>query len=185
MILCTHIYLLITVDLLIVSLCTSACPYTLNAYNCGHSFCALCLSRWFFSSLHTCGTWHESVSCPLCRAQATTPTHDSSRSRSLCPFIPNRPLDDVVKGLVEKLEGIALKVTVEDAGNETEYTESPRDTKTTLVAELVDWSEDGQKRKDWKVNEAYVISVVACSCPSPIRYPCSQTRPCGIAAYRQ
>jgi hypothetical protein len=44
-------------------------PYSLNPGQCGHTFCALCILRHFFSRLHkACGGWHESVDCPMCRS---------------------------------------------------------------------------------------------------------------------
>ncbi|KAJ3533479.1 hypothetical protein NMY22_g7318 [Coprinellus aureogranulatus] len=73
-------------------------PHTLNAPNCGHTFCGLCILKWFCSRLHGCGAWHEQVYCPMCRAEVHTPDR-----RATFPFIPNRLATTTIAALTEKL----------------------------------------------------------------------------------
>ncbi|KAI0640781.1 hypothetical protein C8Q79DRAFT_994876 [Trametes meyenii] len=85
------------------SLCyeTMACPYTLTAGQCGHSFCALCLMQWCFAAVHRgCGYWHDSLECPLCRAELPYASDVTPRSVFSFPFTPNRLADGMIKTLV-------------------------------------------------------------------------------------
>ena len=77
-------------------------PHTLNAPSCGHTFCGLCILKWFFSRLHICGAWHESVDCPICRAVIIPPDRNT-RSESSFPFIPNRLATTTISALTDKL----------------------------------------------------------------------------------
>ncbi|KIY53356.1 hypothetical protein FISHEDRAFT_19104, partial [Fistulina hepatica ATCC 64428] len=71
-------------------------PYSLNAGRCGHSFCAQCLLKWFFSRLHKgCGNWHESVDCPICRQMVVITPDRVPRMDITFPFVPNRLGDTV------------------------------------------------------------------------------------------
>ncbi|KAF9497179.1 hypothetical protein BDN71DRAFT_644096 [Pleurotus eryngii] len=79
-------------------------PYTLNPGQCGHTFCSLCIIKWFFSRLHrACGGWHESVDCPICRSLLVITPEHTPRLDVTFPFVPNRTADSVVKSLVEKV----------------------------------------------------------------------------------
>lgn len=73
-------------------------PHSLNAPSCGHTFCGLCILKWFFSKLHGCGAWHEQVVCPMCRAEIHTPDR-----RTTFPFIPNRLAATTILSLTDKL----------------------------------------------------------------------------------
>lgn len=81
-----------------------AAPYSLTPAHCGHTFCGLCILKWFFSRLHrVCGLWHESVDCPICRSMLI-PTPDlTPRLQITFPFVPNRVTASVVESLLEKL----------------------------------------------------------------------------------
>jgi hypothetical protein len=81
-----------------------ACPYSLNPGHCGHTYCGLCILKWFFSRLHgPCGGWHASVDCPICRSLLTVTPERIPRSAITFPFSPNRIADSVVQDLVGKL----------------------------------------------------------------------------------
>src|SRR5262249_30064825 len=82
-----------------------ACPYTLTPSQCGHSFCALCILKWFISRIHeACGTWHDPVECPICRSTlALTPP--IPRPSITCPFTPNRALDTFLQNTINRLAG--------------------------------------------------------------------------------
>lgn len=79
-------------------------PYTLNPGQCGHTFCALCILKWFFSRLHrACGGWHESVDCPICRSLLVITPDRVPRLDITFPFVPNRTAAAVCESLIEKL----------------------------------------------------------------------------------
>ncbi|KAF8966324.1 hypothetical protein BDZ97DRAFT_1657979 [Flammula alnicola] len=81
-----------------------AAPYSLNPSHCGHTFCGLCILKWFFSRLHrACGGWHESVDCPICRSLLIITPELTPRLQLTFPFVPNRVTGSVVESLVEKL----------------------------------------------------------------------------------
>ncbi|KAI0364721.1 hypothetical protein BV20DRAFT_823138 [Pilatotrama ljubarskyi] len=78
-----------------------ACPYTLTPGRCGHSFCALCALQWCFAAVHRgCGYWHDSLECPLCRAELPYTSDRTPRSMFSFPFTPNRLADSAIKALI-------------------------------------------------------------------------------------
>ncbi|RDB23322.1 hypothetical protein Hypma_009125 [Hypsizygus marmoreus] len=81
-----------------------AYPYTLNPGQCGHTFCAICILKWFFSRLHIhCGAWHESVDCPICRSLLVITPDRVPRPDITFPFVPNRTAAAVCESLIKKL----------------------------------------------------------------------------------
>jgi hypothetical protein len=81
-----------------------AAPYSLNPAHCGHTFCSLCILKWFFSRLHrACGGWHESVDCPICRSLLIITPEHTPRLQLTFPFVPNRVAASVIDALVDKL----------------------------------------------------------------------------------
>lgn len=110
-----------------------ACPYSLHARHCGHTFCATCILKWFFSRLHRgCGGWHESVDCPVCRSALYCTPDLPPRSDFTFPFIPNRTMDGALQGLVNGLT------------NATDKQGS-----TAVPNPLADWCEEGHARQEW------------------------------------
>jgi len=129
------------------SLCCDvmACPTSLTTY-CGHTFCGLCIFKWYFSKFHTdCGGWHVQVECPLCRAPIRTPRSSHvPRSMDTCPFAPNRVTEDALQSAVDSLavspDGVGPAVT--GKGKK----------KTVIVVDdpALDWREGGLLRNDWQ-----------------------------------
>nr|GAT45713.1 RING finger domain-containing protein [Mycena chlorophos] len=79
-------------------------PYSLNPGSCGHSFCATCILRHFFSRLHkACGGWHESVDCPMCRALLVITPDRIPRLDITFPFVPNRTAAAACESLINQL----------------------------------------------------------------------------------
>ncbi|KAJ6515129.1 hypothetical protein C8R47DRAFT_1206474 [Mycena vitilis] len=79
-------------------------PYSLNPGQCGHTFCALCILRHFFSRLHkACGGWHESVDCPMCRSLLVITPDRTPRLDITFPFVPNRTAATLCESMIEKL----------------------------------------------------------------------------------
>ncbi|KAJ6581538.1 hypothetical protein B0H19DRAFT_510997 [Mycena capillaripes] len=79
-------------------------PYSLNPGQCGHTFCALCILRHFFSRLHkACGGWHESVDCPMCRSLLVITPDRVPRLDITFPFVPNRTAAALCESMIEKL----------------------------------------------------------------------------------
>ncbi|KAI0272354.1 hypothetical protein BC834DRAFT_856392 [Gloeopeniophorella convolvens] len=131
-----------------------ACPYSLIARACGHSFCAVCLLKWFFSRMHSCGNWHTPVACPICRSASEVPP-EVPRPPFTCPFIPGRSLDDLVTSSVEKLRSMtSLAIESRDAPqNSTQTGETAAkiiDSEAlSLSPTLLAWGDDGVKRQEW------------------------------------
>ncbi|KAG1876435.1 hypothetical protein DFJ58DRAFT_175549 [Suillus subalutaceus] len=109
-----------------------ACPYSLNPRQCGHTFCATCILKWFFSRLHrVCGSWHEPVDCPMCRSALFYTPDNVPRPESSFPFTPNRVADNAIRGMINTL---AKEV---DSGN------------VSASSPLADWGDDGHARREW------------------------------------
>lgn len=111
---------------------TMACPYSLNPRQCGHTFCATCILKWFFSRLHrVCGSWHEPVDCPMCRTALFYTPDNVPRPESSFPFTPNRAADNAIRGMINTLAKEA------DSGN------------VPASSPLADWGTDGHAKKEW------------------------------------
>ncbi|KZT69247.1 hypothetical protein DAEQUDRAFT_726828 [Daedalea quercina L-15889] len=85
-----------------------ACPYSLSPAGCGHTYCAICILKWFFTNLcNACGDWCYSLECPLCRAVLPRPVPPTARPRPMfaLPFTPARAADERVTLLIDSLCG--------------------------------------------------------------------------------
>ncbi|KAG0709312.1 hypothetical protein DFH29DRAFT_793330, partial [Suillus ampliporus] len=109
-----------------------AYPYSLNPRQCGHTFCATCILKWFFSRLHrVCGSWHEPVDCPMCRSALFYTPDNVPRPEFSFPFTPNRAADNAIRGMISTLAKEA------DSGS------------VSASSTLTDWGENGHARQEW------------------------------------
>ncbi|KAI0330935.1 hypothetical protein GY45DRAFT_1370418 [Cubamyces sp. BRFM 1775] len=131
-----------------------ACPYSLTPGRCGHSFCALCVLKWCFAAVHRgCGYWHDSLECPLCRAELPYTSDLTPRSIFSFPFSPNRLADGAIKALIDIVKnakpetGAGSACVAATAGGSTIKGSS---TFTTSDADkLWSWREGGLYHEDW------------------------------------
>ncbi|KAF8159518.1 hypothetical protein B0H34DRAFT_673876 [Crassisporium funariophilum] len=147
-----------------------AAPYSLNPGHCGHTFCALCILKWFFSRLHrACGGWHESVDCPICRCPLIITPELAPRLHITFPFVPNRVAAAVIESLVEKLvkpplcsqarvkkeetEGSWGSQSTKDRGSgclrKREQSEEKHPEMTSENLDVTLWGEGGLMRAEW------------------------------------
>ncbi|EPT01140.1 hypothetical protein FOMPIDRAFT_1023444 [Fomitopsis schrenkii] len=85
-----------------------ACPYSLSPAQCGHTYCAVCILKWYFTNLcEACGDWCNHLDCPLCRTVLPRPVEPNERPRQMyaLPFTPARAADERVTQLVDSLSG--------------------------------------------------------------------------------
>lgn len=148
-----------------------AYPYTMNPGQCGHTFCAICILKWFFSRLHrVCGGWHEAVDCPICRSALVITPDRVPRPVTTFPFVPNRVATAVVESLVEKLaqsslppavkqeDSEALRISDSDKEGRKRKREAPKveDDNCSPEADLDAWKEGGSLRTEWLKRDRYV-----------------------------
>ncbi|KII85880.1 hypothetical protein PLICRDRAFT_44302 [Plicaturopsis crispa FD-325 SS-3] len=141
-----------------------ASPYSLNPGACGHTFCATCILKWFFSRLHSaCGSWHDYVDCPICRARVilTPDGEEIPRSMLTFPFVPNRTAEGIIREIMDKL----LSAPVPDGGNADKKKRGRKRKRGTIKeeAEVPDvgsefqplraWKEGGTVRAEWKTRD--------------------------------
>ncbi|KAG6910022.1 hypothetical protein DXG01_013746 [Tephrocybe rancida] len=140
-----------------------AYPYTLNPGQCGHTFCALCILKWFFSRLHyQCGAWHEPVHCPMCRTVLVITPDRTPRLETTFPFVPNRAVAALCESLIEKLRyspSSTLVVKREDSESAwgsgwascSRKKEASKEVDEKLVenADVAGWREGGFTRTEW------------------------------------
>lgn len=141
-----------------------ATPYSLNPGQCGHTFCALCILKWFFSRLHNaCGSWHESVDCPICRSVLTLTADVTPRPNNTFPFVPNRTAAAVLESLIEKLTQSRIPSTkvkrehsegLGDSGSRKRERENDCVPPSKLDASdetinIAGWREGGAMRAEW------------------------------------
>ncbi|KAG6886232.1 hypothetical protein C0993_010794 [Termitomyces sp. T159_Od127] len=145
-------------------------PYTLNSGQCGHTFCALCILKWFFSRLHFhCGAWHEPVDCPMCRNPLIITPDRTPRSDATFPFVPNRTVAAVCESLIEKLrcaQSSTLVVKREDSEggwgsgwascSRKKEVSKDADEKVDENADIASWREGGFTRTEWLKRERRV-----------------------------
>ncbi|KAJ7247636.1 hypothetical protein B0H12DRAFT_738905 [Mycena haematopus] len=141
-------------------------PYSLNPGQCGHTFCALCILRHFFSRLHkACGGWHESVDCPMCRSLLVITPDRVPRLDITFPFVPNRTAAALCESMIEKLShstaGSSLVVKREESegswpGSEWDMEWGRKKGKSKEEeemeeenADLAGWREGGNLRTEW------------------------------------
>ncbi|GLB41817.1 putative RING-type zinc-finger [Lyophyllum shimeji] len=138
-------------------------PYTLNPGQCGHTFCAICILKWFFSRLHMhCGAWHESVDCPICRSLLVITPDRVPRPDTTFPFVPNRTAAAVCETLIEKLRNApsgALIVKREDSegawgwpsgcSRKKDASKDADEKKVEENADVASWREGGFMRTEW------------------------------------
>jgi len=123
-------------------------PVTVPHPNCGHTFCALCMVKHFFSRFHrTCGGWHEHVECPMCRSILIYTPNQPPRSLLTFPFAKNRIADAAVTAMVDQ-----LTTQVEGAGivrlcGDVEQTKGGF--KTECESPLAVWRMGGSSRIEW------------------------------------
>lgn len=140
-----------------------AYPYSLHPGHCGHTFCAICILKWFFSRLHrVCGGWHEAVDCPICRSVLILTPDRVPRSNMTFPFVPNRVAAAVVESLIERLAISSLPVMKREYSEALRISESDKEGRTRKkeVAKFEDcdcssevdldvWKEGGTMRAEW------------------------------------
>ncbi|KAF9269157.1 hypothetical protein L218DRAFT_423412 [Marasmius fiardii PR-910] len=139
-------------------------PYSLNPGQCGHTFCALCILKWFFSRLHRqCGGWHESVDCPICRSLLVITPDRIPRLDVTFPFVPNRTAATISESLIEKLaqasSGCTMNVKREDSegvwGSDWSIEcsrkrgESKKEEDLKDDSNLIHWKHGGMLRSEW------------------------------------
>ncbi|KAF5350284.1 hypothetical protein D9758_007800 [Tetrapyrgos nigripes] len=144
-------------------------PYSLNPGACGHTFCALCILKWFFSRCHSlCGGWHESVDCPLCRSLLVITPEHTPRLDVTFPFVPNRTAATLCESLVGKLleySRSTRKLTVKREESEGVwgagvdcYKKGKSEEVDAMEPEstggLSEWQDGGPLRLDWVKRES-------------------------------
>lgn len=131
-----------------------AYPLTLSPAKCGHSFCAICVLKWFFSRMHRqCGKWHESLECPICRTELPS-TPEATRSMKTCPFTPNRLADSVLTDLINSLTSLPGNSDGSPRGKSSGAGRSTHSKNETTIST---WAEDGSSRKEWLRRVRYVF----------------------------
>lgn len=156
-----------------------AAPYSLNPSHCGHTFCALCILKWFFSRLHRpCGGWHESVDCPICRSLLIITPETTPRLLLTFPFVPNRVTASVIESLIEKLVKPPLCSQAKIKREETDGTwasqsrknrgrgcirkreasEEKEEENVSDVPDVAAWREGGLMRAEWLKKDRQVHS---------------------------
>ncbi|KAF9650793.1 hypothetical protein BDM02DRAFT_1260299 [Thelephora ganbajun] len=134
----------------------SAHPVTIPHPNCGHTFCALCMVKHFFSRFHrTCGGWHEHVECPMCRSILIYTPNQVPRSLLTFPFAKNRIADAAVAAMIDQLtaqiEGVGILNPCED------MEQVKGGIKSDFESPLAVWRTGGSSRIEWLDRREYVF----------------------------
>ena len=120
--------------------------------NCGHTFCAICMLKHFFSRFHrTCGAWHEHVECPMCRSILIYTPNQLPRSLLTFPFAKNRMTDAAVLAMIEQLTN-----QIEGAILSCEGIELTKGGIKTDGPSLAVWRVGASSRMEWFERREYV-----------------------------
>lgn len=123
-------------------------PVTVPHPNCGHTFCAICMVKHFFSRFHrTCGGWHEHVECPMCRSIIIYTPNQLPRSLLTFPFARNRMADAAVVAMVDQL---TMQIEAMGTPNPCENVDQAKGgIKIDCASPLVVWRMGGSSRMEW------------------------------------
>lgn len=139
-------------------LSSSAHPVTVPHPNCGHTFCALCMVKHFFSRFHrTCGGWHEHVECPMCRSILIYTPNQLPRSLLTFPFAKNRMADAAVAAMIDQLTTQIESVGIPNPCEDMEQTKG--NIKTECENPLAVWRTGGSSRVEWLERREYVFQL--------------------------
>jgi len=123
-------------------------PVTVPHPNCGHTFCALCMVKHFFSRFHrTCGGWHEHVECPMCRSILIYTPNQVPRSLLTFPFAKNRMVDAAVTAMIDQLTTQIESVGILNPCEDMEQTKGG--IKIDCESPLAVWRMGGSSRIEW------------------------------------
>ncbi|KAF9779158.1 hypothetical protein BJ322DRAFT_443595 [Thelephora terrestris] len=125
-------------------------PVTVPHPSCGHTFCAICMVKHFFSRFHrTCGGWHEHVECPMCRSILIYTPNQLPRSLLTFPFAKNRMADAAVVAMIDQLTA-QIESTGTGIPNPCEDLEGIKGGfKTDRESPLGVWRTGGSSRMEW------------------------------------
>jgi hypothetical protein len=140
-------------------------PYTINSARCGHTYCAICILKWFFTHFHRkYGKWHEAVECPICRSPLVLTPDQVPRLETTFPFLPNRTATAVCKSLIENLAKSQSDLLEVDRALKSESKKENVDSKATTKtrvsnnADVSAWREGGHMRAEWLKRDRQVHS---------------------------
>lgn len=131
-------------------------PVTVPHPNCGHTFCAICMIKHFFSRFHrTCGGWHEHVECPMCRSILIYTPNQLPRSLLTFPFAKNRMADAALVAMVDQL---AIQIETMGTPNPCENVDQTKGgIKNDCGTLLGVWRVGGSSRTEWLERQEYVF----------------------------
>jgi hypothetical protein len=130
-------------------------PVTVPHPNCGHTFCAICMIKHFFSRFHrTCGGWHEHVECPMCRSILIYTPNQVPRNPLTFPFAKNRMADAAVTALVDQLTEQVEGATIQNRCENVDVS------KGSFLFDCENpfsvWRKGGSSRMEWLERREYV-----------------------------
>lgn len=124
--------------------------------NCGHTFCAICMVKHFFSRFHrTCGGWHEHVECPMCRSILIYTPNQLPRSLLTFPFARNRMTDAAVVAMVDQLTMQIEDICIRNPCESVDQTKGGM--KIDYGGPLAVWRMGGSSRMEWLERREYVF----------------------------
>ena len=143
-------------------------PFLLGPAQCGHTFCAMCILKWFFSRLHrACGGWHEPVDCPICRTSLILTPDRPPRPNFTFPFVPNRIASSILESLVQKLARPPIAPVIKKEDTDSSWVSTPGQTcmadclstspkPKEEVTDITLWREGGCMRAEWLKKDRFV-----------------------------
>ena len=144
--------------------------------NCGHTFCAICMVKHFFSRFHrTCGGWHEHVECPMCRSILIYTPNQLPRSLLTFPFAKNRMADAAVVAMVDQL---TMQIEAMSVPNPCENIDQVKGgIKIDCGSPLAVWRMGGSSRMEWLERRECVFQLsVSSPCFTQGRLSCGVFR---------
>ncbi|KAH9926942.1 uncharacterized protein B0H18DRAFT_1004613 [Fomitopsis serialis] len=131
-----------------------ACPYSLNLTSCGHSYCAQCLLKWFFTNLcNACGGWCQPLDCPLCRATLPTVPIPVPRDMTSLPFTPARAASDRIIELIDSLRG-PLQSSPSKAGSSKGKGKGKKKQTNSEAGPSTGWENGGTLLAEWQIRDS-------------------------------
>ena len=138
-----------------------AYPYSLSPAGCGHTYCAICILKWYFSNMcNDCVGWCYPLDCPLCRAVLPGSERPDERPRPMfaLPFTPARAADERITNLIDSLCGPVPESPSKASSSKRSKGKGKKKQASSDAGPSTGWEYGGALRAEWQERDRCVAN---------------------------